>query len=154
MRIIPERLDYMWFLGYGLDDTIPNHSVLSKARKRWGQEVFVAVFSQIMAQCVRAGLVAGTKIHADSSLVDATASLNSVRELDARTLAQIQQACREQTEKLAETDANKDEKNEDQDPDLDGNKSEISKQHRPRSHPGSSAWIQNSAPIQKSPGGR
>jgi transposase len=38
MRIIPERLDYMWFLGYGLDDTIPNHSVLSKARKRWGQE--------------------------------------------------------------------------------------------------------------------
>src|SRR6267142_1753854 len=43
MRIIPERLDYMWFLGYGLDDTIPNHSVLSKARKRWGQEVFVAV---------------------------------------------------------------------------------------------------------------
>ena len=24
VRIIPERLDYMWFLGYGLDDTIPN----------------------------------------------------------------------------------------------------------------------------------
>jgi transposase len=22
-RIIPERLDYMWFLGYGLDDTVP-----------------------------------------------------------------------------------------------------------------------------------
>ena len=76
MRIIPERLDYMWFLGYGLDDTIPNHSVLSKARKRWGQEVFVAVFSQIVAQWVRAGLAAGTKIHADSSLVDANASLN------------------------------------------------------------------------------
>ena len=34
MRIIPERLDYMWCLGYGLDDAIPNHSVLSKARKR------------------------------------------------------------------------------------------------------------------------
>ena len=30
MRIIPERLDYMWFLGYGLDDVIPNHSVLSE----------------------------------------------------------------------------------------------------------------------------
>lgn len=35
MRIIPERLDYLWFLGYGLDDDIPNHSVLSKARNRW-----------------------------------------------------------------------------------------------------------------------
>ncbi len=36
MRVIPERLDYMWFLGYGLNDTIPDHSVLSKARSRWG----------------------------------------------------------------------------------------------------------------------
>ena len=43
IRIIPERLDYMWFLGYGLYDAIPNHSVLSKARKRWGQEVFIAL---------------------------------------------------------------------------------------------------------------
>src|SRR5258705_9644393 len=77
--IIPERLDYMWFLGYGLDDTIPNHSVLSKTRKRWGQELFVAVFSQIGAQCRLPGLGYGTKIHADSSLVDANASLNSVR---------------------------------------------------------------------------
>jgi hypothetical protein len=30
MRVIPERLDYMWFLGYGLDDEIPDHSVLSE----------------------------------------------------------------------------------------------------------------------------
>src|SRR6266436_5127633 len=102
MRIIPERLDYMWFLGYGLDDTIPDHSILSKARKRWGQEVFVSLFSQVVAQCVRAGLVEGTKIHADSSLVDANASLNSVRELDAATLDQIRRACVEQTEKLDE----------------------------------------------------
>jgi len=26
MKIIRERLDYMWFLGYGLDDEIPDHS--------------------------------------------------------------------------------------------------------------------------------
>jgi transposase len=39
MRIIPERLDYLWFLGYGLDDDIPNYSVLSKARNRWGRDV-------------------------------------------------------------------------------------------------------------------
>jgi hypothetical protein len=127
MRIIPERLDYMWFLGYGLDDTIPNHSVLSKARKRWGQEVFVAVFSRVVAQCVRARLVEGTKIHADSSLVDANPSLNSVRELDAATPDQIRQACREQTEKLDETEANKDQENDDQETDLPppGPKTEI-----------------------------
>src|ERR1700745_688533 len=116
MRIILERLDYMWFLGYGLDDIIPNHSVLSKARKRWGKEVFVALFSRIVDQCVRAGLVAGTKIHADSTLVDANASLNSVRELDAATLDQIRRACREQTEKLEEADTKKNEADDDQDP--------------------------------------
>src|SRR4030088_89552 len=107
-------------LVHGLDDTVPNHSVLSKARKRWGQEVFVALFSRVVAQCVRAGLVEGTKIHADSSLVDANASLNSVRELDAATLEQIRQACREQTEKLEEADTKKNEADDDQDPDMPG----------------------------------
>ena len=43
MRFIAERLDYMSFLGYGLDDEISNHSVLSKARARWGVEVFETV---------------------------------------------------------------------------------------------------------------
>src|ERR1700728_590825 len=33
MNVIPERLDYLWFPGYGLDDVVPNHSVLSKARR-------------------------------------------------------------------------------------------------------------------------
>src|SRR5262245_39174684 len=40
MSMLPERLDYLWFLGYGMDDPIPDHSVLIKARKRWGQEAF------------------------------------------------------------------------------------------------------------------
>ena len=31
IRIVPLRLDYLWFLGYGLEDEVPNHSVLSKA---------------------------------------------------------------------------------------------------------------------------
>jgi hypothetical protein len=119
MRIIPERLDYMWFLGYGLDDTIPDHSILSKARKRWGQEVFVSLFSQVVAQCVSAGLVDGSKIHVDSSLVDANASLGSVRELDTATLDQIQRACVEQTEKLDEANPKSD-SDDDQKPDLPG----------------------------------
>src|SRR3982074_3613362 len=62
MRIIPERLDYMWFLGYGLDDVIPNHSVLSKARKRWGQELFDTLFYRVVTQCVEAGVIDGRNI--------------------------------------------------------------------------------------------
>ena len=36
MATLPERLDWLWFLGLDLDSEIPSHSVLSKARKRWG----------------------------------------------------------------------------------------------------------------------
>src|SRR5882757_9166319 len=65
MKVIAERLDYLWFLGYGLDDEIPDHSVLSKARARWGQEVFESLFVRTVQQCVEARLVDGTKLHLD-----------------------------------------------------------------------------------------
>ncbi len=75
---MPERIDWLWFLGYDLDTVLPNHSVLSKARKRWGVEVFRGFFERILFQCVKAGLVNGEKIFMDSSLIDADASNNSV----------------------------------------------------------------------------
>jgi transposase len=78
METIPERLDWLWFLGYRIDSPIPDHSVLSKARKRWGSEIFKQFFERIVIQCVNAGLVDGTKIFMDSSLIDADASNNSV----------------------------------------------------------------------------
>lgn len=78
METVPERMDWLWFLGYDLDATIPNHSVLSKARKKWGVDVFQSFFERIVLQCVQAGLVDGSKIFVDSSLIDANASNNSV----------------------------------------------------------------------------
>ena len=81
MRIVPLRLDYLWFLGYGLEDEIPTHSVLSKARKRWGAEVFERLFARSVEQCVTAGLVDGEKLYLDASLVAANASRNSVIEV-------------------------------------------------------------------------
>src|SRR4030066_999895 len=78
MDTFPMRLDWLWFLGYDLDSEVPNHSVLSKARARWGVEAFRSFFERIVWQCVEAGLVDGSKIFVDSSLVDADASNNSV----------------------------------------------------------------------------
>jgi len=75
---IPERLDWLWFLGYDLDDEIPNHSVLSKARVRWGVAAFKSFFERIVWQCVETGLVDGSKLFVDASLIDADASNNSV----------------------------------------------------------------------------
>ena len=78
MQTIPERLDWLWFLGYDIDDEIPNHSVLSKARSRWGADAFKCFFEHIVWQCTKAGLVDGSKIFTDASLVQADASNNSV----------------------------------------------------------------------------
>ena len=78
METIPLRLDWLWFLGYDLDSEVADHSVLSKARARWGVEAFRNFFERIVWQCVEAGLVEGSKIFMDSSLVDADASNNSV----------------------------------------------------------------------------
>jgi len=78
MATVPERLDWLWFLGFDLDDEIPNHSVLSKARTRWGSEAFKGFFERIVRQCVEAGLVDGRKLFMDSCLVKANASNNSV----------------------------------------------------------------------------
>ena len=78
MSTIPERLDWLWFLGYDLDDEVPNHSVLSKARARWGVFAFKRFFERVVWQCVEAGLVDGKKLFLDSSLIDADASNNSV----------------------------------------------------------------------------
>jgi transposase len=100
MRIIPERLDYLWFLGYSLDDEIPNHSVLSKARRRWGPEAFERFFVETVRQCVEAGLVEGTKIHVDGSLVDAEASKNSVVKGPPELIASLREAYRREEGKL------------------------------------------------------
>ena len=75
---IPERLDWLWFLDYDIDDPIPNHSVLSKARNRWGVIAFKTFFEHIVLQCADAGLIDGTKLFMDSSIAQADASNNSV----------------------------------------------------------------------------
>ena len=101
MATLPERLDWLWFLGYDLDTKIPDHSVLSKARKRWGAEVFRNFFERIVIQCVEAGLVDGGKIFVDASLVEADGSNNSV--IDTQSLKhQLKKNYRELEARLAE----------------------------------------------------
>lgn len=78
MATLAERLDWLWFLGLDLDSEVPDHSVLSKARKRWGVDLFRSFFERIVWQCVESGLVDGRKLFCDSSLVEADASCNSV----------------------------------------------------------------------------
>ena len=103
MEVIGERLDYLWFLDYGLDEKIPDHSVLSKARARWGKEVFESLFVRTVAQCVEAGLVDGNKLHVDSSLVDANAAKESVIKGAPSLIAALKRAYAATESKLEET---------------------------------------------------
>ena len=100
MRMIPERLDYLWFLGYELETVIPHHSVLSKARARWGAEAFERFFVRTVGQCVAAGLVDGTKIHVDSSLNEANASCDSVVKGGTELIAALKAAYQATASKL------------------------------------------------------
>jgi len=72
------NLAFMWYLGYDLDEATPDHSVISKARARYGQETFEEFFEKVLALCVEAGLVKGEQLFADSTLIQANASLKSV----------------------------------------------------------------------------
>jgi transposase len=103
MELIGERLDYLWFLDYGLEEKIPDHSVLSKARARWGKEVFESLFVRTVAQCVEAGLVEGSKLHVDASLIDADAAKESVIKGAPGLIGLLKRAYRATESKLEET---------------------------------------------------
>lgn len=72
------NLAYLWFLGYDLDETPPDHSILSKARARYGPDTYRQFFNEIVRQCTEHGLVDGDRVYLDASLVKANASLGSL----------------------------------------------------------------------------
>src|SRR3989304_4298563 len=112
MDTLSERLDWLWFLGFDLDTEIPNHSVLSKARRRWGEEAFRSFYERVVWQCVESGLVDGRKIFVDSSLIQADASNNSV--VDTKSLKRyLNESYRELEKRLEEE--REDEEGDDED---------------------------------------
>jgi transposase len=78
VREITLNLAYRWFLGYDFDEQIPNHSVLSKARARFGPEVFESFFRRSIDLCREAGLLDEGPVYVDSTLIQAAASTDSM----------------------------------------------------------------------------
>jgi transposase len=72
------NLAFMWFLGYDPDERPPDHSVLSKARARFGVTTYQAFFAEVVRQCERAGPIRGDQLYVDSTLVEADAGPGSV----------------------------------------------------------------------------
>ena len=78
MREAQVNMAYRWFAGYELDETLPDHSSLTRIRQRWGEERFRQIFERSVAQCAQAGLVTGEMIHVDASLIRADVSWRSL----------------------------------------------------------------------------
>ena len=73
------NLAWRWYLGYELDEPLPDHSVLTKARRRFGTRVYELFFRRIVQLCEERGLVQGDVLYLDSTLSDANAARDSLR---------------------------------------------------------------------------
>jgi transposase len=73
------NLAHRWYLGYDLDEPLPDHSSLSKIRSRYGVEAFHRFFERIVELCMEAGLVDGEGLYFDATNVEANASMDSLR---------------------------------------------------------------------------
>jgi transposase len=75
-RELSLNLAYRWFLGYDFDQPTPDHSVLSKARARFGPEVFETFFRRTIDLCRDAGLLDEGPVYVDSTLIQASAAVD------------------------------------------------------------------------------
>src|SRR5688500_9727021 len=72
------HLAHRWYLGYGLDESLPDHSSLTRIRQRLGVDVFQRFFEQIVDLCQEAGLVWGKELYFDATRVRADADTDSL----------------------------------------------------------------------------
>jgi len=80
IETIDLNLAHRWFIGYDLDEPVPDHSSLSKIRERYGLEVFQQFFEHIVELCIKAGLVWGEELYFDSTKVQANANIKRMIE--------------------------------------------------------------------------
>src|ERR1700694_4416262 len=78
MRHAADRLSVRWYLGYDLNQPLPDHSSLTRIRERYGVEVFRRFFEAIVEQCQQAKLVWGKELYFDGTKVQANADLDSL----------------------------------------------------------------------------
>lgn len=74
-----DSLTFRRFLGYGLDEDTPDRTTLLKTRQRWPVAVFEEIFARVLGQLAEVGLVKGEHLSTDTVLIDANASMDSLR---------------------------------------------------------------------------
>jgi len=78
MNEVQVNLAYRWFIGYRMDEPLPDHSTLSRALDRFGDDVFNTLFARSIAQCQDSGLLDGRVLHLDATVIRADIDKNRV----------------------------------------------------------------------------
>lgn len=92
-RLVEEvnvNIAYRWFLGYGLEDKIPDASVIwqNRLRRFKGTNVPRIIFDNILLQAMEHGLVGGKILYTDSTHLKANANKNKYIEETVQVEAQ------------------------------------------------------------------
>jgi transposase len=72
------NLAHRWYLGFPLDEPLPDRSSLSKIRQRLGLGVFRRFFEHIVDLCEDGGLIWGREVLVDATKVPGNASMDSL----------------------------------------------------------------------------
>ena len=72
------NLAHRWYLGYALDEALPDHSSLTRIRQRLGIGIFERFFEKIVDLCQEVGFVWGRELYFDATRVRADADTDSL----------------------------------------------------------------------------
>ena len=72
MRVTADRLNVRWYLGYDLQESLPDHSSLTRIRERYGLRTVRRFFEEIVERCAEEVYFDATKIEANASLESIT----------------------------------------------------------------------------------
>src|SRR5215218_6556363 len=72
------HLAHRWYLGYHLNEPLPDHSSLTRIRTRLGLPIFQRFFAHVVELCHGAGLVWGKELIFDATKVRANADIDSL----------------------------------------------------------------------------
>src|SRR5579859_3531426 len=78
MEKVRVNLAHRWYIGYDLDEAVPDHGSLTKIRERYGLETFQRFFEKIVELCIQAGLVWGKELYFDRTKVRANADIDTM----------------------------------------------------------------------------
>ena len=77
-----DSLSIRQFLGYALQEATPDHSRLSRTRRRIPLETHAEVFAWVLGRLREAGLANGKLVAVDSTTLEANAALETLRRKD------------------------------------------------------------------------